>query len=235
MSILERFSKVYVINLPSRTDRRRDTEAMFRRIGLEGWQDRVEFFPAVRPDSRGGFATLGARGCFMSHLGALKRMAASGAGDLLLMEDDLEIDRRFVADSAAIIRELDREPWDFAYFGHVLDDQPEARGPLAPYDGRIVTAHFVAMSARVVPRLIDFLEGLLRREEGDPAGGPMDVDGAYSMFREWNPDVRTLVARPNLGWQRASSSDIRPGWVDRIPFARHLTNRLRAVKHRLKP
>jgi len=234
MSILAYFSKAYVINLPSRTDRRRDIEAMFDRVGLTDWRGRVEFFPAVRPDSPGGFATLGARGCFLSHLGVLKRAAEEGGANVLIMEDDLEIDPRIVASTGPIIEILDRDAWDFAYLGHILGDDLEGFAPLAPHQGTIRTTHFMAVSAAVIPRVVDYLESLLGRPAGHPEGGPMDVDGAYSSFRARYPEVKTLVARPSLGGQRSSSSDVRPGWIDRVPGARHLTNTARALKRRLK-
>lgn len=234
MSILAYFSEAYVINLRARTDRRRDVEVMFDRVGLTDWRERVEFFPAVRPDSAGGFATLGARGCFLSHLGILRRVAEKRGANVLIMEDDLEIDPRIVASTGPIIETLGREAWGFAYLGHILGDDPEGAAPLAPYRGMIQTTHFVAVSASVVPRVVDYLEQLLRRPAGHPEGGPMDVDGAYSCFRVLHPDVMTLVARPSLGSQRASSSDAHPIWIDRVPGARHLTNTIRALKRRLK-
>jgi len=61
----------------------------------------------------------------------------------------------------------------------------------------------------------------------------MDADGLYSRFRRRRPDVKTLVARPSLGSPHASSSRVRPSWIDRVPGTHHLTNTIRAVKPRL--
>ncbi len=61
-------------------------------------------------------------------------------------------------------------------------------------------------------------------------GGPQHFDGALSMFREQNPDVRTLIARPRLGFQRRSRSDISSAWYDRLPLAGWLINLGRRVR-----
>ena len=61
-------------------------------------------------------------------------------------------------------------------------------------------------------RPVLFMEELQQRPPGHPDGGPMHIDGAYSTFRVQNPDVVTLIASPNLGWQRSSRSDVTPNW-----------------------
>ncbi|WP_165073708.1 glycosyltransferase family 25 protein [Paludisphaera rhizosphaerae] len=235
MPILDCFSRAYVINLPQRGDRRKETRAMFERVGLEGWRDRVEFFPAVKPDSPGGFPNIGSRGCFLSHLGILKRVQAEGAGDVLIMEDDLEIADDFVRQGDVIREILRREPWGFAYFGHQLESfEDGAEEPLRPFTGPIRTTHFLAIRGDVVPRVVDCLEAILQRPPGSPDGGPMHVDGAYSWFRNLNPDVLTLVAAPNLGFQRSSASDITTAWFDRIPGLRSAAEAGRWVKRRVR-
>jgi hypothetical protein len=74
-----------------------------------------------------------------------------------------------------------------------------------------------------------------QRPGGHPDGGPMHIDGAYSFFRERNPDVMTLIACPNLGWQRSSRSDVFPNkWFDRWPVFRQLTGMARGCRSWLK-
>ena len=85
----------YVINLEDRTDRRAEMEQQLRRVG---WQ--AAFVPAIRPADAADFPSVGARGCFLSHLATLNRPAG---GHVLLMEDDLD----FVPDFAQL--------WDSAY------------------------------------------------------------------------------------------------------------------------
>ena len=168
----------------------------------------------------------------MSHLGALKKARDEGAANVLLMEDDLEIDPNFSSLTDPLVAILRREPWGFVYFGHRLADvAPSAAGELlVPYQGPIVTAHFVGVNGSVLPRLIDFLDTVLSRPGGHPDGGPMHVDGAYSTFRQQNPDVLTLVAQPNLGWQRSSKSDITTAWFDSVPGLNLLSGLARKMK-----
>ncbi|MDG3004080.1 glycosyltransferase family 25 protein [Paludisphaera mucosa] len=235
MSLLESFSRAYVINLPQRADRRRETRAMFDRVGLTDWERRVEFFPGIRPETTEGFPSLGVRGCFLSHLGVLKRAAEVCTDSVLIMEDDLEIDPDFVRRGDALAAILAREDWGFAYFGHILTGLPEDPGvPLQPYRGAVQTAHFVAIRREVVLRLVDHLEAILGRPTGHPDGGPMHVDGAYSIFRDKNPDVSTLVAVPNLGTQRNSSSDISTRWFDKVPGLHSMAQGARRVRRRLR-
>ncbi|APW58732.1 glycosyltransferase family 25 protein [Paludisphaera borealis] len=232
MVISDYFAKTYIINLPARSDRRRETNAMLKRVGLATGSGGIEYFPATRPDSAGDFASIGTRGCFLSHLGALKKARDEGAANVLLMEDDLEIDPKFSNLTDAFVSTLRKEPWGFVYFGHRLTDVPPSPGGelLIPYRGPIVTAHFVGINGTVLPRLIDFLDTVLGRPGGHPDGGPMHVDGAYSTFRQQNPDVLTLVAQPSLGWQRSSKSDITTAWFDSVPGLNVLSGLARIMK-----
>lgn len=231
MSIVGSFSRTFVVNLPERTDRRREVERMLARIATPEEMKRVEFFPAIRPQSADGFPNAGAKGCFLSHLEILKRAHALQLPNVLVMEDDLEIDDA-LANPPASVTALKTRPWDMIYFGHVLDNSAHASKDISmtEYPGPITTTHFYAVSSHLLPRLIQFLEELLTRPEGHPDGGPMHVDGAYSTFRQQNPDVTTLVAFPNLGRQRSSRSDITPGRLDHVPIARNAIQLLRRVR-----
>ncbi len=77
----------WVINLKDRTDRRREMIEQLERVG---WS--AQFFPAVRPADAGTFPSIGARGCFLSHLALLKQATS---GHILLMEDDLNFVPQF--------------------------------------------------------------------------------------------------------------------------------------------
>lgn len=233
MSILAYFDKAYVVNLPSRTDRRREIEAMFDRLGLSDWRERVKFHPAHRPESPGGFRTIGARGCFISQLEVLRQARDAGAGNVLLMEDDLEIAPDFVRRGDELTRELDRGDWSIAHLGHVLELPVEDPNRLFQhYVDPIQTAHFVVFRGEALPGLIEFLESVLQRPAGHPEGGPMDVDGAYSFYRWVHPGVRAIVATPSLGFQRSSASDITTRWFDQIPGLRAAAAAGRWVKRR---
>jgi hypothetical protein len=229
------FDRVFVINLPERTDRRRAIVRELERAGLPLEPGRVEIFPAIRPDGPAGFPSLGARGCFLSHRACLARARDEGARNVLVVEDDLVISPRVLADGERIAAELSSRPWDFAYLGHVLEVEKEGPLTFQPFAGDIVTAHFVAFNGPLLFPLVGFLDALLARAPGDPEGGPMHVDGAYGFYRFRNPAAINLVAVPNLGWQRASRSDIAGGkWWDDVPGLSQLAGLARSVKTSLK-
>ena len=224
------FAGCSIINLPERTDRRREKERELARADIPA--ELAEFYPAIRPDSAGDFPSLGARGCFHSHLGVLRQARDRGWSNVLIMEDDLAIDPRLSTEAPRIVSELQTTDWDMAYLGHVLRDQPNESRIFRSFTGPIATAHFFAVHSRCLSKLVLFLETVLSRPAGHADGGPMHVDGAYSTFRLQNPDLKTLVASPSLGSQRSSRSDITPGWKDRIPVLRTALAMARSFRNR---
>jgi hypothetical protein len=90
-------------------------------------------------------------------------------------------------------------------------------------------AHFVGIHRERLQELHEYLSAMLKRPAGHADGGPMDVDGAYSWFR-MRIAAKTLMADPELGHQRSSASDIRPGWHDSVPVARTLSSLYRRVR-----
>lgn len=233
MHLIQHFQRCYIVNLPERADRRREMNAELQRAGLRADGKRIRYFRAVRPADTGEFPSLGARGCFLSHLGILKEAIADGLDKVLVMEDDLALDPRIVAAPDTMLRRLQAADWDFAYFGHV---EPSAVGAAPGWQETripLATTHFYALSGRVLQPLHDHLEACLQRPSGHPLGSPMHVDGAYSLFRMQHPEFVTLMATPSLGGQRSSRSDIFPNkWYDRLPFTRHLAGVARAIKNR---
>lgn len=233
MHLIQHFQRSYIVNLPERDDRRREMNAELKQAGLCADGKRIRYFRAVRPADAGEFPSLGARGCFMSHLGILKEAIRDGLDNLLVMEDDLALDPHLLAAPEAMRRRLQEGNWDFAYFGHVehgaagvAPGWQETRQPLA-------TTHFYALNGRVLRPLHDHLEACLQRPVGHPLGSPMHVDGAYSLFRMQHPDAVTLMATPSLGGQRSSRSDIFPNkWYDRLPLTRQLAGLARGFKNR---
>ena len=211
------FERVFIINLAERLDRRLEMLQELHAAGLSVEPGHIEFFPAVKAPDTGGFRNAGVHGCFRSHLEALKLSRSEGARNVLILEDDASLSSRFLHDEEILVEQLSQIPWGMTYFGHALEPCANRRTVLRPHAGPILLAHCYAVNASVFDRLIQFLEAILSRPPGDPAGGPMDVDGAFSRFRAENPDVVTLVASPNLATQRNSRSDLSPRWFDRIP------------------
>lgn len=232
MNLIDCFERAYIVNLPERADRRREMDAELARAGLRASIGRIRYYRAVRPADAGAFPSIGARGCFMSHLGILEEALRDRLGNVLIMEDDLRLDPRVHTPPAQMIDRVSGDDWHFAYLGHVEtlpeDDAPhwiETRQPLA-------TTHCYALHGNIIERLRDHLASCLERASGHPLGSPMHVDGAYSLFRQFNPDVVTLLAAPSLGGQRSSRSDIYPNkWYDRLPLTRTLAGLARGMKN----
>lgn len=201
---------------------------MERQIGtLRKFARTVSFYGATRPTTAGEFPSVGARGCFESHLHVLREACIDGVKSVLVVEDDFDFhlgDR--VAD---VIECLADKDWDFFYGAHLLPHSAER--PIAPVaaDQPIITASFVGFRGRAMPKIVEFLEEMLKRPAGSPDYGPMHVDGAYSVFRMLHPEFRTVAAFPQLGEQRSSRSDITPKLLDRLPITRQLAAALRRL------
>lgn len=237
MKLSDCFDRTYVLNLPERADRRREIGEVLSAAGMAFEPGKLELFNAKRPDAPGEFPSIGARGCFLSHLGMLAKAKDLRLSRLLIMEDDLDLSPRVQEILSPLSERLGRDDWGMAYLGHVLKPEtpPDAPFSLAEFVGPIATTHFYAVHEQVLNRLTTFLEEVLNRPAGHPEGGAMHVDGAFTTFRARNPDVVTLVARPNLGWQRSSSSDITSQWYDRSALTRGLISAARIVRRRLSP
>lgn len=209
--------KKFVINLETRRDRRREMEAQLSRIG---WSN-VEFFPAIRPDDAGGFASIGARGCFNSHLAVLSK--AEGHA-ILILEDDLNFVDDFSKCWDWAFRDLPQD-WSIFYPAHYLEGSRLGIHALEPGTS-VLCAHFLAINSHAIPLIVEELSAMLSRPPGDPRGGPMHVDGAYSTIRRRHPELTTYAHFPSLGYQRSSTSDITPAHPSR-DFLRSLRNQLR--------
>ena len=232
---LDIFQKIYVINLASRQDRRREMCDQLSRIGLSPEAGKAEFFDAVRPEVAGDFPSIGSRGCFLSHLGVLKDASARGFQTVLILEDDLNFVDTFRQRMAAIGERLRERDWSIFYGGYRVDRTPAPDGldcAAISSDEGVGTTHFVGVQGEVIPSLVRYLEAQLARPRGHPEGGPMHVDGAYCWFRRAHPEFITLLAVPQLGYQRVSRTDVHDlKWYDStvgIRLAVSLVRRLRA-------
>jgi glycosyl transferase, family 25 len=226
------FERIFVINLATRVDRRRETEVQLRRIGLSLESDRVERFDAIRPDEPGDFPSVGARGCFLSHLGVLRRARASNLRSVLVLEDDVDFVEGIASALEAPMHRLRDASWSIFYGGGRMASSPRgmASGGCVALDAdeEVGTSHFYGLRGEVVGALADYLELLLTRTAGHPEGGPMHVDGAFCWFRRLHPRYRTLMAVPELGYQRLSRTDIHAlRWYDKSAPLRPVLSVLR--------
>lgn len=230
-SLIDFFDKSYIINLPERQDRYRAMRRELEKVGIFFPSDKVELFPAIKKTERGEFPSVGARGCFLSHLAILNQAKEQGLKNVLIIEDDLSFSNRFVQNQQALATELQQLEWDILYLGHI-EAVKTTTTSFQLFSQPLRTTHFLAINASVIERLVHFFEEILSRPAGHPDGGPMHVDGAYSTFRQQNPEVITLIATPTLGFQRPSLSDIyeERHWFDRLPVLSQLVSVVRAVK-----
>jgi len=239
MSALEYFQQIYVINLPHRLDRRREMAQQLERIGLGFESPVVRLFAAVRPDDAGEFQSIGARGCFLSHLGVFRDACEHRYERILIFEDDLDFELDFQARIDGVLAALQKEDWSLFYGGY------EFHFPAAPEEGQtlvrvappdaIWSAHFVAFRGAAIGEIRQMLEEMLTRQSGDPRGGPMHVDGAYGWYRNASPGKATFLAVPQLGYQRSSKTDIHSHrWFDRLLGARQVMRWLRKLRNSAK-
>jgi glycosyl transferase family 25 len=229
-ALLEGLGKFYVINLPHRTDRRREFARQLQRIGLSYDTSGVTLFPAIRPDGPAGFPTLGTRGCFMSHLGVLKTAVADKAECIIVCEDDLDFSQDILDRLPKVLIEAASQPWDILYLGHgglqTLPPDPDGKAliRLEP-DVAVLATHFLVFRRSAHSDLVSYLQAILGRPPGHPDGGPMHVDGAFSRFRADHRQLITLAAIPPLGYQRPSRTDVHTlRFYDRLPGLQTVAN-----------
>lgn len=236
MRLIEYFDRAYVVNLPERTDRRRQMRRELAAAQMPLASGKVELFPAVRPESAEGFESIGARGCFLSHLQILKTARDEGLGNVLIMEDDLALGDDFLSREQHIVAALREVDWDVVHFGYFCDELSQQSTTdaqaLRPFDGTLIGTHFYAVNGPVFDRTVDFFEGLLSRPPGHPDGGPMHADGVYNFFKHKQPDLKRFVAVPSLGGQRSSRSDVTTKWFDRLPILSPLATAARGLVRR---
>lgn len=218
----------FVINLPERRDRRAEMMAQLARVGWD-----VDFVSAKRPTSAGDFPSIGARGCFLSHLATLKIGLARNQ-HVLVMEDDLSFAPDFSMPWETATRKLSEVKWSIFHAGHSLPSLSDGLNQISP-NVPVTGAHFVLFHREAVGRIIAGLEAILSRMPGDPLGGPMHVDGAYSTLRAQEPTLVTFAFSPSLGYQRSSRSDIANiRLIDRVKVLRPIMGALRSIKNATK-
>ncbi|KAE9628807.1 LPS biosynthesis glycosyltransferase [Parasedimentitalea maritima] len=235
-ALLNAFDKVFVINLPNRKDRRLGIDQQLKSVGLGLGHPDVCLFPAVRPRRKLGFPSIGTRGCFLSHIGVLEQAISMNLKRFLVLEDDADFSDNFSLRFREVSRYLKQIDWDMVY-GHMPAGVPKPdfkqrmRIALVAPDAAIECLHFYGVSGRCAVKALPYLKNILQRPAGDPRGGAMHVDGAYSWFRKSHPELVTVAVDPPLAVQRPSRSDIHDlQWFDRQKLLRPMTNLARRLK-----
>jgi hypothetical protein len=203
------FDSIRIISLPARLDRREEVGQEMARIGLKVGEGSVRMFDAIKPAEAGGFPSVGARGCYLSHLHVLREAIRDGTRHLLVFEDDAMFTRE-VENAGALLAHFKSDEWDFLYPGHLM--LPVVPGPLhwIPKDDWLMCTHAYAVNQRVLKPLVAYLEDCLARPEGHTDGGPMHIDAAYNYFMRDNPQVLTYRSSKSVVIQRSSQSDVAP-------------------------
>ena len=235
MTIFDAFERIYLINLPERSDRLRDALVELARAGIDKEDKRLRIFPGIRPLDAGVFPSRGAHGCHLSHLGIIREAMRDQLQNVLIIEDDIALNSGAFQAQPELVDRLMQNNWDFAYPGHLenLPLQSDMTAHWTTTQAPLVCAHFYALHRQVLPALEAYLNECMRRPAGHPDGGPMHIDGAYSMFRQRSDKLITLLASPSLGGQRSSRSDIYPNrWFDRLPLVRWLAAQARHWRNR---
>ncbi|WP_414625212.1 glycosyltransferase family 25 protein [Calothrix sp. CCY 0018] len=230
MKFIEFFDRIYVINLPSRKDRRREIERELKNAGMPFTSGKVELFPAIKPENSEPFYSIGCKGCFLSHLNVLKQAKMQGLKNVLIVEDDLEIAEYFQQYEDVILAELIQTNWDIVHFGYCDSPEKDVSLPIfQSFSGEIIGTQFYAVHEKVYDQLINFFEVLLQRPAGHPDGGPMSPDGVFNVFKWQYPDITRLIAVPSFGGQRSSRSDVSPSWFDQLPILKTFVESLRKL------
>ncbi len=235
--LAEFFEKIYIINLANRQDRRDEMQVQLKKIGLSLTHPNVKLFNAVRPEEKGEWPNIGARGCFMSHFQVLQDAKSNGYENILILEDDIDFVKDFNLKFKKVCYVLSTLNWNIFYGGYEVPNKENylnGQNPLISIDSKVsvVTAHFIAFNKFSIAKMCEYLDKMMRRQGGDPQGGPMHVDGAYSWFRNEYPEIITILATPELGYQRSSRTDIHDlGWKDTTPVIRNIVMMLRKIKN----
>ena len=126
---------------------------------------------------------------------------------------------------------LGRDDWDLCHLGHNETIGHDLPGPfvLWPSTRVIGQAHCYLVRSAVLPELCRYLEAMVLRSPGDPAGATMSPDAALHHFRRDHPRIRTLIAAPAVAVQRSTASDLSPRWFDRMPVLRIAAETARRV------
>jgi GR25 family glycosyltransferase involved in LPS biosynthesis len=230
MTLLDYVDSISIIHLPNRTDRYSALRNELARIGIAIDGSKIRIPDAPMPRDADGFPSRGVYGSFLSHLQNLEIAETEGQTVSLTLEDDAIFSARFNEVQDRLVRELRQTKWDLFFLGHSLKLAPTATvfvASSAPFKW----AHCYAVHQRVRGRLIEYLKATTARPVGHPDGGKMYIDGALNLFRQFNPDVVSLLAVPALSVQKGSMSSIADSrWYDRSDVTRPIAAWARGVR-----
>jgi glycosyl transferase family 25 len=232
MTLYEYFDRIAIIHLPNRRDRFQSLSAELRDVGIDIRQPKVQIPHAPVPSDANGWPSRGVYGNFLSHLGILRQALQDGLQTVWVLEDDAIFSRRMRREQQALVEALTEREWDLCFFGHSLTHEL-AEQPIGfvPLSADFIWAHCYAVHARVLPRIVAYLEQAVVLPEGHPQGGRLYIDAAFTLFRRFNPDVVALVYNPALSIQKGCPSNLNnPKWYDTVAVTRPLVSLARRAR-----
>jgi glycosyl transferase family 25 len=237
-ALLDTFSAVRIINLRSRGDRRREITSEFARLGLTIDGSKIKFHDAARFEEADPFPSVGAKGCFHSHLALLEEAKAAGAESLLILEDDCDFIGNIESAFLRAAKALRAAHWDLFFGGHedLACDESSLEAIQKIESGAWIRGtHFVAFRKTAIEAMVPFLNEQVRLLAQDPVGGSKGIDAAYTRFGRKYPDYQYYVAWPKLGYQRPSHTDIQVlSSYDQFPLINSIVLPARKIKRFLK-
>jgi GR25 family glycosyltransferase involved in LPS biosynthesis len=221
MGILDYFDRLAIIHLPDRTDRFRALRHELARIGIDINGPKVAIPDPPMPADPNGFTSRGVYGSFLSHLEIIEQAYADGLDTVFVLEDDAIFSRRFNKQQEKVAQYLRSNPWDMCFIGHTISREiPYSPTDLLRYSGPYIWAHAYAVHRRTMPRLIEFLHQTIERPVGDPRGGKLYIDAAYFFYRQFNPDIISVISSPCFSVQKGSRSSLASQrWFERSAAA----------------
>ena len=224
--------RVYIINLPEFEDRRRATWQELIDLGFQPDDPKVEIPYAPRPADPNSFPSRGIHGNFLSHLSILKDAREHRYKRIMVLEDDAIFSRRMARTQTQITAKLESGPWDLCFLGHSanreLTGMPEG---LVRSQAEFMWMHCFLVNHTVYDRVIAYFEETLERPPGDPLGGRLYIDGAYNLFRRFNPDVVSYIHNPMISMQRGGPSSLgNRRWYEVLPGAEPVLRKARALR-----
>jgi hypothetical protein len=232
MTLYDYFDRIAIIHLPHLQERYQALSTELRDLGIDIRHPKVQVPYAPVPREWDGWPSRGVYGNFLSHLGILRQAMQDGLQTIWVLEDDAIFSRRMRREQSALVETLQQREWDLCFFGHSLKQElAEQPTGFVPPIADFIWAHCYAVHARVLPRLVPYLEQAIVLPAHHPNGSRLYIDAAFTLFRRLNPDVVTLVYNPALSIQKGCSSSLNdPKWYDTVAVTRPLVSLARRAR-----